>query len=166
MNYFFHIHCQSRSAAPFFYLQKANMIVSEDLRDWRLWTPIISGYVLSALCPMKKNEGKELPQRPPAYVFGIVWPILYMLVGYSWMKSKNDSKTDVMHGVLTFFLCLWIVSFSCAKNKTNGLYILSCVIAITVCLMCLHQDRSLKIVLTPLLAWTNLAMHFNYHILD
>ena len=142
------------------------MIVSEDLRDWRLWTRIISGYVLSALCPMKKNEGKELPQRPPAYVFGIVWPILYMLVGYSWMKSKNDSKTDVMHGVLTFFLCLWIVSFSCAKNKTNGLYILSCVIAITVCLMCLHQDRSLKIVLTPLLAWTNLAMHFNYHILD
>jgi len=133
---------------------------------WRLWVPLVSAYALSALCPMTGDEGKKLPQRPPGYVFGIVWPILYALIGYSWLRAKNDQKTDVMHGVLTLFLCLWIVSFSCAGNKTYGLYVLSCVIAITACCMCLHQNRSGKIALVPLLAWTNFAFHLNYHTLD
>ena len=136
------------------------------LLEERLWAPIICGYVLSAICPMTNDDGKDLPQRPPKFVFGVVWPILYLLVGYSWTKSKTDKKCDLTHAILTMFLCLWILSFSCFRKKKVGLYILSVVVALTVCCMCLHEDRSSKIALTPLLAWTNLAFQLNYHILD
>lgn len=142
------------------------MFESKDLQEWRLWVPIISAYLLATVCPMKKQEGSQSPQRPPTYAFGIVWPILYMLIGFSWKNAKEDKKTDVMHGVLTTFLCLWILLFSCADNKKYGLYILSCIVATTVCCMCLHSDRASKIALVPLLAWTNFAFHLNYHILD
>ncbi len=134
--------------------------------DWRLWTPIISGSVLSILCPTTAGQGAQLKQRPPAYVFGIVWPILYILTGYSWKTSRDERETDMMHGVLTFLLCLWIITFSCMGRKKFGLYVLSLVVATVVCCMCLHSNKWSKIALTPLLAWTMFAMHLNYHILD
>ena len=142
------------------------MTSMEDFAEWRMWAPIVSGYALSMLCPMTRDEGSVLPQRPPSYVFGIVWPILYILIGYSWKNSRKDRETDIMHGILTAFLCIWIVVFSCFDKKKYGMYVLACVVAITVCCMCLHPDKGSKIALTPLLAWTSLALQFNYHILD
>ena len=135
------------------------------MEHWRLWTPLVSGYILSALCPIT-DEGKMLPQRPPSYVFGLVWLVLYILLGLSWLHSRNDIETDVMHAILTGFLCLWIVVFSCLSLKKYGLYVLSCTVAIIVCCMCLHPHKLSKVALTPLLAWCSLAFHFNYHILD
>ncbi len=137
-----------------------------DFTEWRIWTPIVSGYVLSMLCPTPRDEGSVLPQRPPSYMFGIVWPILYLLIGYSWMNSRKDRISDIMHGILTAFLCIWIVVYSCLNEKKYGMYVLACVVAITACCMCLHPDKGSKIALTPLLAWTILALQFNYHILD
>ena len=43
--------------------------------------PLITGYFMSAICPMKKGEaGSNVPARPPGWVFGVVWPILYLLL--------------------------------------------------------------------------------------
>tara|TARA_B100000482_G_scaffold191666_1_gene177370 strand:- start:1323 stop:1745 length:423 start_codon:yes stop_codon:yes gene_type:complete len=134
--------------------------------DWRMWTPIISGSILSILCPIKAGQGVLLKHRPPSYVFGIVWSILYILTGYSWKTSRNERETDIMHGVLTVLLCLWIITFSCMGRKKIGLYVLSLVVATVICCMCLHGSKWSKIALTPLLAWTTFAMHLNYHILD
>ena len=121
--------------------------------NWRLWAPIVSCYVLSMLCPTLAGEGKLLAQRPPAYVFGIVWPVLYMLAGYSWSTAQYDQETDIMHGVLILLLCLWIIMFSCMCKKKFGLYVLSLVVATVACCMCLHKNKMSKIALTPLLAW-------------
>ena len=142
------------------------MFPNESWMSWRLWAPIFSGYIMSGLCPIKQGEGVLLAQRPPSYVFGIVWTILYVLLGFSWNRARGDNESDIMHGLLTGFLCLWIVTFSCLNHKKYGLYVLSSVVGITVCCMCLHKHRWSKVALTPLLAWTSLAVQFNYHILD
>lgn len=139
---------------------------NENFIQWRLWAPIVSGYIISTMCPITQGEGALLAQRPPAYVFGIVWPVLYILLGISWIHARGNNESDIMHGVLTIFLCLWIIMFSCFHKKKYGLYILSCIIALTVSCMCLQQHRWSKVALTPLLAWTSLAHHLNYHILD
>lgn len=142
-----------------------------DLQDWRLWVPAISGFTLSMLCPVSKEEGDRLPQTPPAWVFPIIWLILYVLIGMSWKMSNSHSdeskrEADVMHGVLVGTLILWMLVYSCRGNKLGGVYILAVIFACTICCMSLHAHALGRIMLTPLVAWTFIAFHLNYHIVD
>ena len=51
--------------------------------------PLVSGYLTTFFCPMQKNTGSKVKFRPPAYIFKIVWPILYLLIGLAWVYSKK-----------------------------------------------------------------------------
>lgn len=133
--------------------------------NWRLWTPLLTGFGVSAICGIAKDTGKELPQRPPAIVFKIIWPILYMLLGYSWKQATSQIQLELLHGICTFLLVSWIVLFSCQNNKKMGIYIIACTIAVVVCCMSLHTDRLSVISLTPLLAWLMVAFQLNWHII-
>lgn len=135
-----------------------------NLTQLRLWLPMITGFGISVICKMKKNEGVQLPQRPPAYVFGIVWPILYLLLGYSWVNSINQTELDMMHGICTLLLTLWLVFFSCMNNKKMGIYIIASLIATVVCCMSLHNHILSTIALTPLLGWLLVAFLLNWNI--
>ena len=54
--------------------------------------PMLIGYIVSYKCKMGKDSGKTVKFRPPGYVFGIVWPILYILLGLSWINSVKNNK--------------------------------------------------------------------------
>ena len=137
--------------------------------NWRLWTPIVSGFGLSALCPLRRAgsdyDGSKLPQRPPAAVFPIVWAILYCLLGYSWTRARKDICTDVMHGVCVLLLSLWTLAYACFGYKRVGLYTIAGIMSVTVCCMCLHEDKRSKIALSPLLAWLTIALQLNWHVI-
>ena len=135
------------------------------LTKWRLWLPIVSGFGMASVCKIPKNEGTFLPQRPPAIVFKIIWPILYLLLGFSWVNATSQKITDTMHGLLTLLLTLWILTYQCMNNKKMGLYIIACLIAIIISCICLHKNRISKIALTPLLAWLLIAFQLNWNII-
>ena len=87
--------------------------------------PLISGYTMSLICPMKKESGSNIPARPPAWVFGVVWPILYILMGLSWVllrKEKNKTIVDILFFLLIITLNSWLFSYSCLKKKKIALY--------------------------------------------
>ena len=135
------------------------------LQNWKLWAPMISGFCLSALCNFSKNDGLELPQRPPSVVFKIVWPILYILLGLSWTNSKS-TITDLMHYICTFLLALWIFVYNCKNMKKMGIYIIACTIATVISLISLHENKISKVFLLPLLAWLQVAYLLNWNIVD
>lgn len=90
-----------------------------------LSVPLVTGFITSALFNVGKSAGASVKSRPPPIVFGIVWPILYLLIGLSWINSRNhnDSKiTDIMYMILIFLLCLWIIVYK--YNKKAALYVL------------------------------------------
>jgi len=130
-------------------------------KEWRLWAPMTSGFLMSALCPIMKDEGITSSLRPPSYVFKIVWPILYILLGLSWTNTKSNSLNDWMHGVCTFLLTLWIYVYNCKDNKRGGAYIIACLIAMLTLLVSLHEDKLSKVYLTPLIAWLTIAYQLN-----
>jgi len=134
---------------------------------WRLWTPAVAGYVANAVCPMVGNDGHHLPQRPPAYVFRIVWPILYLLTGYAWNNARSPKEVDIMFTICTLLLTAWIVVYSCMKSKKGALFVLSSIVATVVCCMCLSATKSPRstMALTPLLTWTLVALMLNWHII-
>lgn len=127
--------------------------------DWRLCCPLASGYAMTRLCPMTPSH---VPQAPSPRAFKVVWPLLYLLLGASWSAARDDAGCSRMHAFLTLLLCLWLFFFSCRDDPKMSLYVLSSVVATTVSCMCLHGDRTAKVLLTPLLGFVHLAFSLNF----
>ena len=124
----------------------------------RLAYPMFAGYLVSLKCKMSKS-GVNIKFRPPGYVFGTVWPILYILLGLSWIKSdyKNNKIIDSLYLILSSLLALWIVVYSCFKSKKGALFIMmSCILSI-VFLMILISTKS-RLYLAPLSVWLLYAL--------
>ena len=49
-----------------------------------LLLPMLSVYLVGVFYPIGKEAGKDIPFRPLSWVFGVVWPVLLLLIGYSW----------------------------------------------------------------------------------
>lgn len=87
---------------------------------FRAFIPALSISFTSLLCPNLKNSGAQVPFRPPGWVFGIVWPILYVTTGYAWNLSKQDNLFALAIGLC----CAWLIVYSCKKLKYEAAYIL------------------------------------------
>ena len=128
--------------------------------------PLITGYIISAICPMKKGEaGSSVPARPPGWVFGVVWPILYILTGLSWVqlrKQKDETTVDILFSLLIVALNSWIVVYSCAKQKKNALYVLIISVAIVLATWGYSVGTTEMFYLTPLVSWLLFATMLNF----
>lgn len=127
--------------------------------------PAFIGFIFSYICGVKKTSGNIVNIRPDPVVFGIVWPILYLLLGLSWnyarkYADKTQISPDVLYIILNIFLCLWIYVYSCKGFKKEGVYILIlCIIAGLSCFTV--GNITSKLLLTPLLGWLYLATLLN-----
>ena len=116
--------------------------------------PLISGYITILICPMKKSSGSSVKFRPPSYVFGIVWPILYLMIGYAWINAKEQS---IWYLSLSLSLCLWLIIYSCQNNKQGAIGIN--LLSIFLVLICYTvSDQLSKLLLLPLLVWLGFAL--------
>ena len=120
--------------------------------------PTISVYIVSIYYPVTNNTGKELWFRPPAYVFGIVWPVLLALIGYSWFLQP---KLTPYYSILTFLLSIWTIFFT--YNKFYAF--INILITILVTLYLINKNFSSKpsLLLMPLIAWLSFASILNYY---
>lgn len=127
-----------------------------------LLIPILTGYIASAFCQIGKDAGSTLNIRPPAWVFGVVWPILYLSLGFSWIFARRQQQiwADVLYSVLTLLLVLWIVVYGCAKNSKGGVYVLAGIISLLFASFSTGSILS-KVLLCPLIGWIFLATFLN-----
>jgi len=107
--------------------------------------------------------GASVKFRPPAYVFGIVWPILYIMFGVSWIlatQRENSLLLNSCYSIITALLTLWIILYACMKKKREGIYVLVGIIGMLIAIMNL-VDTTNRLLLTPLLTWIILALLLN-----
>lgn len=128
--------------------------------------PLISGYVTSFVCKMDKTAGSNVKSRPPSFVFGIVWPILYLSIGLIWVIArKYGIMIDILMGTLTILLSLWIIIYSCKNNKRNALYILLLINLVSLMIygfLWSHREIGSSILFTVFLGWINFAIMMNF----
>ena len=129
-----------------------------------IFIPIILGYSTQLICKLDKNTGSAVKFRPPSIVFSIVWPILYILLGISWMISMNNTKmlwlTMMLYIVLNLMLYSWVIVYCKFKSKKGAVWVLVSSIALS--LACFTQGNNIsKLLLTPLIAWLIFALHMN-----
>ena len=131
----------------------------------RLLFSMILGFGITLIpkCRVTKSSGAIVKFRPPSYVFGIVWPILYILFGISWILTRlkiKDYKYDILYVVLSLSLLSWIVVYSCLSNKVGGIYSLLVTILLLLGGIVLVPKVS-KLLLIPLLTWLMFALLLN-----
>ena len=127
--------------------------------------PITIGYLMSAICPMKGKAGSNVPSRPPGWVFGVVWPILYILMGLAWIrlrKQKDKITVDILFCLLTVVLNSWIVVYSCANRKKDALYILLISLTISLAIWGYSVGTTELFYFTPLVVWLLFATMLNF----
>jgi len=135
----------------------------------RLIIPMFLGFGMNLIpeCRMTKNAGSIVKFRPPSAAFGIIWPILYILFSFSWIIASDSSNildsqltVDILYIIITLLLTLWIVVYSCLKNKKGGIYIIATCIGCIILIMNIVNVYS-RLLLTPLITWLSLALLLN-----
>ena len=128
----------------------------EDLM--RLVYPMVAGFGVSLFCKMG-GSGTNVKFRPPSYIFGIVWPILYLLLGLSWVHSnpQQNQLVDGLFFTLSSLLAFWIVVYACRKDKKNAVFVMVAILLAIALLMVLIPQKS-KLMLTPLGIWILFAL--------
>lgn len=123
-----------------------------------LFIPLIAVNGIAFLYPISKDSGQKLWFRPPPYVFAIVWPILLLLLGYSWYLRP---KLVFFYAYLTILLSTWAMLWD--YNKFYAfINIISTLISTLI--LILYKYRTLSsILLVPLLLWLSFASVLNYY---
>lgn len=113
------------------------------------------GFASAALCPVDKGAGSSVWFRPPPIAFGIVWTVLYALLGYSAYLASWSTARLALHALLSLMLAAWMPlhSGSCAGRKREALWLIS--LSALLCCYVIATDGSLTTMylLLPLLGW-------------
>ena len=97
-----------------------------------IFSPIVLGLGSSALLiPKNKIPRVRSKWNPPGWVFGVVWPILYLLLGYAsylvWQDGGNQKILEkyIIHLVLLLLWWPYFVYFPNVGFATISLFILA-----------------------------------------
>ena len=125
--------------------------------------PSILGYGISMICPISKNAGKDVPFRPPSYVFAIVWPILFLLLGISMMLAYRKSVNLFwLYFITTIVIVSWTFFYGCVKNNVISMIILFISIILIGCCIFFSENVQ-RILMAFLLAWCIFASILNVY---
>ena len=86
-----------------------------------LFFPLVCGTLIGLLTSsfIDYNTLVKPPLSPPGYIFGIVWPILYLLMGISYYLLKKDNydtqKESIIYYSQLFVNLLWSIFFFVLK---------------------------------------------------
>lgn len=123
-----------------------------------LLLPLFSVYLIGLLYPINKEVRKNIPFRPPKWVFGVVWPILLLLIGYSWTLRQGLTNYYLL---LTLLLSTWSIFY--AKNRIFAFYNILVTIGLTVYLIFHKFKKKSSYLLVPLVVWLSFASYLSYN---
>ncbi len=158
------------------------------LSDWTwAWVPIVVfpvvGYCTSHATKLSNVWTKVIQpaSTPPSWVFSVVWPLIYVLFGYS---VSRTARTVVQSGVQwnsALFLILtvvstatnawWMVEFSQTKtghdqHAKHSLFILLALsLSVSMQLHC-SPDRLAGLCLVPYVVWSLFATLLNSQMIE
>ena len=136
-----------------------------------LLLPMIGGSIIGRLTANDtKNDYRQFkkpPLSPPGYIFPIVWPILYLLMGVSFVLSIiNSGKQRVVtmtHYLQLAFNYLWSLLYF--KEKLRGVALIDSVILLISVLInaitMFKAKRLAGLLQIPYILWSGYASYLN-----
>jgi benzodiazapine receptor len=128
------------------------------LRKAYLFIPMISVYLSGMYYPIDDKSGGKVWFRPPGWVFGVVWPILLSLLGYSWFLRPKLTR---YYAFLTLVLSTWSILFS--FNKAYAFINIITALITTMAMILPAYPQKATLLLVPLGLWLSFASLLNYY---
>ena len=125
----------------------------------------IIGFIISDF--IDYSELIKPPLAPPGYVFGIVWSILYILMGisYSILEVNNDldEKIKKVYYIQLFVNALWSIIFFVFKLRFVSIawIILLIILIIEIIKLFYNKNKVSAYLQIPYLIWTIFATYLN-----
>ncbi|MEM6382745.1 MAG: TspO/MBR family protein [Pseudomonadota bacterium] len=105
--------------------------------------------------------------QPPSWAFGVVWPILYVLMAYTgWRADKatsNPHTLRVAYALQLAFNAAWTIVFFGLQSPIGGITVIAALLTAIVAWMALasRHDRIAPLLFAPYLAWVGFAGALN-----
>jgi benzodiazapine receptor len=136
-----------------------------------IFIPIILGFI-STLFINKNNipSSVKSPINPPKWLFGVVWPILYLLLGYSSYiiynsKALNKNKIFMLYIIHIILLSIWFPVFVNYYNKKLSLASLIFILLYAIYLY--FEYNKINVIasycLIPYILWLCFASYLTYY---
>lgn len=127
-----------------------------------LAVPAVAGYAASAACRMPSSD--DIPFRPPRWVFGVVWPVLYTLLGLAWYRTAVRfgavGWASATYLLTTLLLTAWLVVYSCMRRVRESVWVLlASVLSVSFNVALSGGPEALMVI--PLLVWASFATLMN-----
>ena len=125
----------------------------------------IVGFLISNF--IDYNDLIKPPLAPPDYIFGIVWSILYILMGISYsileVNNELDEKTKKVYYIQLFVNALWSIIFFVLKLRFISIaWIILLIIFIIKMIKLFYNKNKISAYLQiPYLIWTIFATYLN-----
>ena len=144
------------------------------LKDKWVWIksiliPVILGGIVALLISgfMDYNELSKPPLSPPGFIFGIVWTVLYILMGVSYgiLASKDlvDKNINTIYYLQLFVNLLWPIAFFILKWRLFAfIWLLILIILVIKMIIDFYKKNKLSAYLQiPYLLWCIFAAYLN-----
>jgi tryptophan-rich sensory protein len=118
---------------------------------------ITSGCIRVWCKSLSEIAPRDIPFQPPAWVFGVVWPCLYVTTGAGWAMGKADAAL----GAVTFLCCAWLMLYACWRQKRIAALSLGAICILTIVAAVMSTGAVAGWLLAPLAAWTAFATYLN-----
>ncbi len=129
--------------------------------------PVLS-MIVGMISPSNDIYGNIIKKvRPPGYVFGIAWSILYTLIGLSWAFNleETENKDELWFWILYPLMLLVLYSWSWVFNKNPKLSLYVILISYLLLFMIYSvSNYKARVSLSPLIIWLFFATLMNYTI--
>lgn len=124
--------------------------------------PNLVSIIMLRMSGIGKPACPAAPSQPPGWVFGLVWPILYLLLGIALYMSRKNVKALASLVVLIAALNSWWLMFA-ARCRPLLAFVSIAALAVYVCgLSVLFLE--IRYLLLPLLAWLSFATYLSYEV--
>jgi tryptophan-rich sensory protein len=127
------------------------------MKDIRIFIPAILISLTSYICPNLESSASNVKLRPPGWVFGVVWPILYLTTGLSWQRTKMDREFLI----LIASLCAWLIVYSCRGEKNKARYVLAWSVLVSLYILWNMRKTNSYWLMIPLTSWLIFATYLN-----
>lgn len=106
---------------------------------------------------LERKGPRGVPLQPPPWVFAVVWPLLYALIGIAWAGSSPTR--DAMFGALTVACCAWLPLYMCTGSKGFALITVFAAATIACALAARAPTTRQRLLLLPACGWLAFATY-------